>query len=229
MISFIMPISVLMYWASRAVMTDILISNLIYITLNSVNSSLLAAFFATLCGSFIAIFAVRFPSKISALTERLSYVSFALPGIVVALALVYFGIHYARPIYQTMIILVFSYVVLFLPLAVGPIRNSLLQVNPKMEEAARSLGKGNMKVMSSITLPLISGGVFAGASLVFLLTMKELPATLILGPLGFKTLATYIWSAAVDAFLGYAALGSLILILGAAVPMTWLTLRGERL
>ena len=229
MISFIMPISVLMYWASRAVMTDNLISNLIYITLNSVYSSLLAAFFATLCGIFIAIFAVRFPSKISALTERLSYVSFALPGIVVALALVYFGIHYARPIYQTMIILVFSYVVLFLPLAVGPIRNSLLQVNPKMEEAARSLGKGNMKVMSSITLPLISGGVFAGASLVFLLTMKELPATLILGPLGFKTLATYILSAAEEAFLGYEALVSLILILGAAVPMTWLTLRGERL
>ena len=198
------------------------------ITVNSVYSSFLAAFFATGCGIFIAVFAVRYPSRISALIERLSYVSFALPGIVVAMALVYFGIHYVRPVYQTMVILVFSYVVLFLPLSVGPIRNSLLQVNPKIEEAARSLGKTNVKVLGSITLPLVSGGVFAGASLVFLLTMKELPATLILGPLGFKTLATYIWSAAEEAFLGYAALGSLILIFSSAIPMTWITLRGEK-
>jgi len=227
-VSLFIPVSVLIYWATRVVSTDDLVSNLMQITVNSVYSSFLAAFFATGCGIFIAVFAVRYPSRISALIERLSYVSFALPGIVVAMALVYFGIHYVRPVYQTMVILVFSYVVLFLPLSVGPIRNSLLQVNPKIEEAARSLGKTNVKVLGSITLPLVSGGVFAGASLVFLLTMKELPATLILGPLGFKTLATYIWSAAEEAFLGYAALGSLILIFSSAIPMTWITLRGEK-
>ena len=229
MVSFVMPLSVLFYWATKIVSTENLVGNLLQLTINSVYSSGLAALCASLAGIFIAIFAVRYPSKISALFERLSYVSFALPGIVVALALVYFGIHYIRPLYQTMVILVFSYVVLFLPLAIGPIRNALLQINPRIEEAARILGKSNWQIFTSITLPLVRGGVFAGASLVFLLTMKELPATLILGPLGFKTLATYIWSAAEEAFLGYAALGSLILIFASAVPMTFLTLRGDRL
>ena len=178
---------------------------------------------------FIAFFAVRYPSKISALFERVAYISFALPGVVVALALVYFGINYLRPIYQTMVILVFAYIVLFLPLAVGPIRSSLLQLNPRLEETAKSLGKGNIEVIRSITLPLIRSGVFTGASLVFLLCMKELPATLILGPMGFGTLATYIWSATEEAFFGYAAMGSLTLIIGSAIPMTFLTMRGERL
>lgn len=227
--SLLMPLFVLIYWTSKVISKEGLVNILFAITINSIYVSILAATFATLAGLFVAIFAVRYPSKISALFERVAYTSFALPGIVVALALVYFGINYVRPIYQTIVILVFAYVVLFLPLVVGPVRNSLLQLNPRLEEAAKGLGNGNVKVIRSITLPLIRGGVFAGASLVFLLSMKELPATLILGPIGFGTLATYIWSATEEAFFGLAAIGSLILIIGSAIPITFLTLRGERL
>src|SRR5690606_16948092 len=111
----------------------------------------------------------------------------------VALGLVFFGATYAGVLYQTTWLLVFAYVVLFLPTAVGAVRASLLQVSPRMEEAARSLGRPPWRVLLTVTLPLLRPGLVAGAGLVFLLTMKELPATLILSPAGFETLATAVW------------------------------------
>ena len=68
-------------------------------------------------------------------------------------------------------------------------------------------------------------GLLMGGALVFLVTMKELPATLILGPLGFKTLATAVWSASSEAFFAQAAAPALMLILSSSVPMAVLVLR----
>ena len=75
-----------------------------------------------------------------------------------------------------------------------------------------------------MTLPLVRSGVLAGAALVFLITMKELPATLLLGPIGFKTLATSVWSASEAAFFARAALPALMLVLLSSVPMALLVL-----
>lgn len=88
-----------------------------------------------------------------------------------------------------------------------------------------SLGRSRLTVFRTITLPLIWPGLVAGGIIVFLLTMKELPATLILGPIGSKTLATSIWSAAEEAFFARAAAPSLLLIFASAAPMTFLVLR----
>jgi iron(III) transport system permease protein len=74
-------------------------------------------------------------------------------------------------------------------------------------------------------VPLTSSGILAGAALVFLTTMKELPATLLLSPIGFETLATRIWSATSDAFFARAAAPALILIGVSAVPMYLLLIR----
>ena len=79
--------------------------------------------------------------------------------------------------------------------------------------------------MLSITGPLMRPGLLMGGALVFLVTMKELPATLILGPLGFKTLATAVWSASSEAFFAQAAAPALMLILSSSVPMAVLMLR----
>ena len=173
----------------------------------------------------IALLVVRYPGRISAFLERITYAGFALPGIVVALALVFFSINLAWPLYQTLALLVFAYVVLFLPPAVGAARASLLQLSPRLEETARSLGKNSLYVFTTITLPLIRPGLLAGGALVFLITMKELPATLILAPIGFKTLATSTWSAASEAFFAQAAAPALLLILASSVPMAFLLLR----
>jgi iron(III) transport system permease protein len=103
-----------------------------------------------------------------------------------------------------------------------------MQVSPRLEEAARGLGKRNWQVAYRITLPLILPGILAGAATVFLLTMKELPATLILGPIGFKTLSTAIWSYTTEAFFAKAAVPALILVLASGIPTAFLLLRGER-
>jgi iron(III) transport system permease protein len=125
-------------------------------------------------------------------------------------------------------LLILAYGILFLPAAVGAVRTSLLQASPRLEEAARSLGRTPLQVFISITLPVVRPGILAGASLVFLLTMKELPATLILSPIGFKTLATSIWGAASEAFFAQAAAPALLLILASSVPLAFLILWERR-
>ena len=110
-------------------------------------------------------------------------------------------------------------------IALGSVRSSVAQVSPSLEEASRSLGRSALRTTWSVTLPLVRSGLVAGAALVFLVTMKELPATLILGPLDFDTLATEVWSASSEAFFARAAAPALLLILLSAVPTAVLVLR----
>ena len=118
---------------------------------------------------------VRFPGMLSGILERISYIGFALPGIAIALSLVFFGANYAPLLYQTTGLLVLGYVVLFVSAAVGAARSSFLQVSPNMEEAARGLGWTPLRVFSSITLPLVRPGILSAPALLFSLTLTELP------------------------------------------------------
>jgi iron(III) transport system permease protein len=159
------------------------------------------------------------------LVEKATYLGYALPGIVLALSLVFFGANYAPWAYQTLGLLVFAYAIHFLPQAVGSTRSALLQVKPSVEEAARGLGRGPARVAATVTAPLAGSGILAGAALVFLTTMKELPATLLLGPTGFETLATRIWGATSEAFFARAAAPALLLVAISAVPLYLLVIR----
>jgi len=175
----------------------------------------------------VAVLSVRYRTWSTMLLERASHIGFAMPGIVVALALVFFGARYLTPLYQTLALLVFAYGVLFLPTAVGAVRSSLVQVNPNLEDAARGLGQTPLRAFARITLPLIRPGLAAAAAMAFLLSMKELPATLLLSPIGFKTLATSIWSAASEAFFARAAAPALLLVLASSLSLALMHL-GER-
>jgi len=179
---------------------------------HSVYVSVLAAGVATLGAVPVAYLAARYRSTLTTLIDRATYVGFAFPGVVLGLALVYFGSAYAPALYQTIPLLVFAYVVRFLPQSVGSIRSSVLQVDPKLSEAARTLGRTPTEAFRSVTLPLIAPGVIAGAALVFLTTMKELPATLLLRPTGFDTLVTYIWRVQDAGYYGQAAVPALALV-----------------
>ena len=223
-----LPLGILGYWTIRGIMAGEPLLLLWSATVNSVFVSALAALAAAAAALPVAILSTRHPSWAVSVLERMTYVGFALPGVVIALALVFFGANYATPLYQTHALLVMAYLVLFLPAALGATRASLLQVRPAMEEAARGLGSAPFRVFATITAPLARPGILAGAGLVFLLTMKELPATLILGPLGFETLATSVWSAASEAFFAQAATPALFLILVTAIPMAFLVCKGQR-
>lgn len=227
-IAIAMPLWVLGYWAAKGIGGGESLLIALQPLLNSVYAALAAAFFITAASIPVALLAVRYQSRFSRLLEQSIYIGFALPGIVIALSLVFFSANYAIFIYQTFILLIFAYMILFLPQAVGSIKAKLMQLNPAVEEVARSLGHSPGMVLVKIILPLMRSGIFAAAALVFLTVMKELPATLLLGPIGFRTLATVIWSATSEAFFARAALHAIILILFSSLPMTVLVIYGRR-
>jgi iron(III) transport system permease protein len=225
LLALVVPVGVLGYWLARGVSAGEPLRLVWTAAGNSVRVSAMAAGVAAAAALPIAVLSVRHRSRFTGLIERTTYLGYALPGIVVALALVFFGARYGGPLYQTLAMLVFAYVVLFLPQAVGAIRASVLQVPPSIEEAARGLGRSGPGTLLAVTAPLVRPGVLAGVALVFLTAMKELPATLLLGPTGYPTLATSVWSATSEAFFARAAAPGLLLIALSGIPLAVLLTR----
>lgn len=218
-----LPFSVLGYWLARDAAAGIDTSGLLPAVLGSATAGASAAVVATIAALPVALLVVRYPGRSGTVAERLSYLGSALPGIVLALAFVYFGVR--TPIYQTVPLLILAYTVRFLPQAIGSTRLSLLQVSPRLEEAARNLGQTSVGTVARVTVPLARSGVLAGAALVFLTVVKELPITLLLRPTGFSTLATEIWTATGTGDLSAAAAPSVVLILLSALPTLLLAAR----
>jgi iron(III) transport system permease protein len=223
------PVGVIVYWLARSAREGTGIGRTLVSALHSFEASGIAAILAVGAAWPIAILAVRFPGRLARATERASFMGYALPGIVVALSLVFFGIRAAPGLYQTLFMLVFAYIVLFLPQAGGAVRASLLQLNPALEEAAQSLGARRLRTVRRVILPLVRPGLAAGAALVFLTAMKELPATLLLAPTGFRTLSTEVWSATNAAFFDRAAPPALAIVLASSIPLAVLMLRERKL
>ncbi len=148
-----------------------------------------------------------------------------MPHITVGLAMVTFALDFARPLYQTAFLVVIAYVAMFLPQTVGAARDALQRISPDLEAASRSLGRSSLATTTRITIPLISRGLVAGGALVFLTSMKELPATLLLRPNGFETLAIRVWAATGEGFYTRASLAALVLLAVSAVPLASFTLR----
>ncbi len=220
-----LPVGVIGYWLSRALAVGDPLGTTFTLSWHSVEASAMAAGIGVVCAWPVALFSSRHPGPLARTIERFAHTGYALPGIVVALALVFFGVRFAPFVYQTRAMLVFAYVVLFLPQAIAALRTSLLQVPPSLEEAARSLGSRPWRTFRRIVLPLVRPGALTGAALLFLTAMKELPATLLLAPAGFSTLATQVWSATSAAFFTRAAAPALGLILLSSVPMALLVAR----
>lgn len=224
-LALVLPVAVLVYWSLKSVAGSPDWAAIGAGAGNSLFAAGLAAAAAALCAIPVALLSARFPGRLSALVERSSYAGYALPGVVVALALVFFGTRVAPPLYQSLAMLVFAWVVLFLPQAIGSTRASLLQVSPRVEEAARSMGRSPLAVLRTVTAPLAAAGVLAGAALVFLTAVKELPAALILAPTGFDTLSTEIWNTTSVGFFERGAVPSLVLLAVSAAPLYLLTAR----
>lgn len=201
--------------------------------LSALGSSLLVA---TLAGLVIGVFALaiaiwnlRFRSKLSSVVDSSAWVAHALPGIVVALSLVYFGANYLQPLYQTIWLLAFAYLILFLPNALGPIGTPIAQVPRSIEQVAQSLGLSRNAALIKVVLPIASPGVVAGVALAALTVLKELPATLLLKPNGVDTLASRLWQATENLSYAQAAPYALLLIIIAGVPALMLNAQARKL
>ena len=190
------------------------------VAVHSVSLAGLAAVGACAVALPVAYYAGRSNSRLARLLERTTYLGFAVPGVVIGLALVVVGTRTVPSVYREGVwLLVFGYVVRFLPQAVGTVRSSVLQVDDKTIEAARTLDAGRFEAFRRITLPLIAPGLVAGAVLVFLTTMKELPMTLMLQPIGMDTLVIIVWHAHEALAYRYAAVPALLLVVISGATM----------
>ncbi|MGK2878021.1 MAG: ABC transporter permease [Solirubrobacterales bacterium] len=218
-LSLAVPLFVLGYWLATGPRADWFDAQTINAVAGSISASSWAALAATALAVPVAIVAIKRSGRIARVIETITTSGFALPGVVVALGLVFFATRFAGVLYQSLTLLVIAYVIRFIPQAIEGARAGLERADPGLDEAARGLGASRTRVFRRVTLPLAAPGVAAGAMLVFLTAMKELPATLILKPTGFETLATRIWEAANTGSYARAAVPALILIAISAVAL----------
>lgn len=186
-----------------------------------------AAALTTACAFPIAWIAVRSDSVLARFVEGCNYVSSSLPGIAIALALVTVTLRYTPVLYQTVGMIVAAYVLMFLPRALIGVRAGLAQVPVGLEEASRSLGKSGAFTFVRVTLRLTAPAAAGAAALVFVAVATELTATLLLAPIGTKTLAMRFWSLSGE--LDYAAAAPYALIMVVlSIPVTYLLFAQSR-
>lgn len=199
-----LPAAVLSFWLSLEPILPTL-PDLLRGFLHSISAAIPAAMLAGLLALPIAYLTVRYPSRPASAIDRLAFMGYAIPPLTFALAMVFFSLGAAPWLYQSLALLIIAYALHFLVLALGPIRSSLLQARPALEESARSLGHGPVRAFVHAVLPLLRRGIVAGMALVFIITMKELPIAFLLSPAGFQTLAINVFSRTVEGMLANAA------------------------
>lgn len=166
----------------------------------------------------IAALAARYSGRLVAAVEAVGFLGHALPGIVVGLSLVFFALAAVPALYQTAVVLVFGYAVLFMPKAIGTMRSGIAAVPSDLVDVSRMLGLSPLRAWWRVTARLALPGIGVSALLVAISVMKELPATLLLRPTGISTLATELWSRTTVFEFGAAAPYAATLVLLAAVP-----------
>ena len=207
-----LPLLVIGFWMSRGT-TTVDWATLWATALRTAGAALPGASLAVLLALPLVILTVRYRSTASWFVERLAYFGYAVPPLSFALAMVFFSLGVLPALYQTLTLLVAAYALGFVALAMGPVRSALLQTGGRMEEAARSLGRGPVAAFVQVTLPLISRSLLAGGMLVFILIVKELPITFLLAPTGYTTLSMNIFSRTSEGMLIETAPYALVIIL----------------
>jgi iron(III) transport system permease protein len=214
-----LPVLVLTMWTLNPNVTSAVDVDLTALSLNTIGISLLTALVVAAAALPLAHLATVARSRFTGALVGVAYLGNVLPGIVISLALVYFAANYTPALYQTIPILLLGYASRFLPYSLSSTRDTLAQLNPRLMEAARSLGSNARQTALRVTIPLARTGILAGAALVFLSAMKELPTTLILAPIGFRTLATRIWTAQENGTLTLIGLPGLLLLLASCAGL----------
>jgi iron(III) transport system permease protein len=196
-------------------------SDLVHALLQTLGYGLAGALMTTILAFPLAYLVIRHPGPVTKVLEGVNYISSSMPGIVVALALVTITVHNVPAVYQTAVVLVAAYALLFMPRALVNLRAGLAQAPRELDEAAQALGKAPLVAFIKVTLRLSAPAAAGGAALVFLGIVNELTATLLLSPNGTTTLATEFWALSSEINYAGAAPYALLMILLSA-PMTYL-------
>ncbi len=206
---------------------------------NSLMLAALASLAAVLVALLLAYAGRAHPGRLMAGVKRLASLGYAVPGTVIAVGALIpltlvdhalidwfearWGIEIGLIITGSAVALVFAYLARFLAVALNSVEASLARIRPSLDEAARSLGAGRAQLLARVHAPLLSGGILSGMLLVFVDVMKELPATIVLRPFNFDTLATQVYLLAADERLAEAATPSLIIVVVGLIPVVLLS------
>jgi len=214
-------------------------SNFLQIAWNSIFLSTLAAVAAVTLGLLLSYSKRLMISPALNTAVQVSSLGYAIPGAVLAIGVMIpftsfdnaldafmtdqFGISTGLLLSGSIAILVFAYTVRFLAVAHGGIDASMKKISPHMDDAARSLGHSSVGILTRVHLPLMRGSLLTAALVVFVDGMKELPATLVLRPFNFDTLATQVYQFASDELIGESAMFSLLIVLVGLLPVVLLS------
>ncbi|MCA9472546.1 MAG: iron ABC transporter permease [Nitrospirales bacterium] len=211
--AFGIPVFLLIHWTWAAWNVGEMGSGFLSYIWNSAMLSGTAASIAIVVGTPLAFLASRYPTRFNLLYLQGAYTGYVLPGPVAALALLTLFTQNLPFLYGTALVLILAYLIHFLPAGLQAMESAIQQVNPNIEEAARSLGRHALSSFWQVTFPLVRGGFIVAWILMFLQAMKELPATLLLRPVGFDTLSVRIWLEASEELYQLAAPPALLIIL----------------
>jgi iron(III) transport system permease protein len=200
--------------------------DLLAASISTISVAALGALIALILSAPLGIILSGRANRVGRIAQRIITIGHGLPGVVVGLAIVSIGSKLGA-LYQTSFLLAFAYALLFLAKSVASMNSSLSRVPSSVKDVASTLGMNQWMVLKKVVAPIAAPGIGLGTILVFLTAMKELPATLMLRPTGFETLATQIWSAASINRFNEAAPYALILVLIATLP-TFLISRPDR-
>ena len=230
------PSAALLDWAADGLIRDqrggnsltINVDKVVEAATNTVSSSALAAVFALLAVTPIAFLVGRYRDRTGRIAHSVVIATFALPGILIALSLRFWTLKsgfFGDLLYDSMALLIFAYVVRFGSLAMGTALVAVRSVPGALHDAAATLGANKWKQLRTVDLPVMRPGLLAAAGLVLLSTMKELPISLIISPLGFPTLTTRIFGSFEDAFIAEAGIMAVTLVCVSALLSWFLVLR----
>ena len=222
-IGLLAPVMGLGGWAWRGIVDDrIDVASLARPAWNTAATALVTAVVAVLVVLPVAWGAVRRPNLITSGASVSVIGGFALPGIVVALALAVLTLNTPAlaSLYQTMPLLLGAYVIHFGSQALAGTEQAVRAVSAEVRSSALLLEPSAWRRLARVDAPLMRPGLLAGGGLVMLATLKDLPSTLLLAPIGFRTLATEIWGSFEEGFYADAAVAAIILVAMSAV-LTW--------
>jgi len=232
-----LPIGQLSYWGLQEIgkMQADAVPVYVKLALNSLLLAGLAAIFATVVALFLASRSRISSSKATRGLTRLATIGYAIPGAVIGVGILvplsildhalnnfleaWWGVTVGLIFTGSLIGLTYGYVTRFLAPAYNSVDASMEKVTVNITQAARILGAGNWKIMRQIHLPLVVPGMLAGAILVFVDVMKELPLTVILRPFGYDTLAIWVWQMAAESLWAGASLPALAIVLVGILPV----------
>ena len=235
---FLLPAALLLNMASRSGDAQ-LGEKYLTLALNSFTLALIASVLVTAL-ALLLVYAERLhPGRLMATAKRTASLGYAVPGTVIAVgalipltamdhALIvamreHYGVSMGLLLTGSTIALVFAYIARFLAVAQHAVESSMARIRPSIDDAARSLGAGRGALLARVHLPMLASGLISAVLLVFVDVMKELPATIVLRPFNFETLATQVYILAADERLTEAATPSLAIVAVGLIPVMLLS------